>query len=143
MGSETPEQYQAWLASQNKSSNTTTNQAELEAQKKATEEAARRKAAEEAAATQRKAAEEANREQFRMQLAQQMQANPWYRPTDETLAYTGWDVAAFQKYLASPEAEQRRIMQHKVNMQNSRYRTKENNQAYRQAKRKLRNMKVK
>lgn len=145
LGSETPEQYQAWLASQNKSSNTTTgttNQAELEAQKKA-EEAARLKAAQEAAAAQRKAAEEANREQFRMQLAQQMQANPWYRPTDETLAYTGWNVAQFQKYLASPEAEQRRIMQHKVNMQNSRYRTKENNQAYRQAKRKLRNMKVK
>lgn len=72
-----------------------------------------------------------------------MQANPWYRPTDETLAYTGWDVADFQKYLASPEAEQRRIMQHKINMQNSKYRTKENNQAYRQAKRNLRNMKIK
>lgn len=143
LGTEIPEQYQAWLASQNKSSNTTTNQAELEAQKKVAEEAARRRAAEEAAAAQRKAAEDANREQFRMQLAQQMQANPWYRPTDETLAYTGWDVTKFQEYLASPEAEQRRIMQHKVNMQNSRYRTKENNQAYRQAKRNLRNMKVK
>lgn len=147
LGSETPEQYQAWLASQNKPSNTTTgttDQTALEAQKKAAEEAVRRKADEEAAAAaQRKAAEEANREQFRMQLAQQMQANPWYRPTDETLAYTGWNVTQFQNYLASPEAEQRRIMQHKVNMQNSRYRTKENNQAYRQAKRKLRNMKVK
>lgn len=72
LGTETDEQYQQWLASQNKPSNTeTSNQAQLAAQ----EEEARRKAAEEAR-NQREAAEASNREQFRMQLAQQMQANP-------------------------------------------------------------------